>query len=94
VPGEIVSEDLIGVHWIPAPFSAAGIGIDRFGSVVVDGIGNGIVDGVGGSLDIYDGLWLRSVFVLEEKCEQENGDDYVGNGFHNKKKETRKKKKV
>jgi hypothetical protein len=94
VPGEIVSEDLIGVYWIPTPFGTAGIGVNEFGSVVVDGIENGIVDGVCGGMDINDCFWLGSVFVLKEKHQKEDGDDDVRDGFHNKKKETRKKKKV
>ncbi len=68
VPDEIVSENLVGVYWMPSPFGASGIGVNWFGSVVVDGFENGVVDGVCGGLDINDGFWLGSVFVLEEKC--------------------------
>ena len=56
VSGEVVSENLIGVYWMTAPFCATGIGVDGFGGVVVDGFENGIVNGVCGGLDIYYGF--------------------------------------
>jgi len=77
---------------MPTPFGATGIGVNGFGRVMVDGTENGIMDGVCGGVDIYDGLWLRSEFVLEEEQQEENGDDDVRDGFHDQVK--RKKEKV
>ena len=67
VTSEVVSEDLTGVYWMPAPLGAAGIGVDGFGGVVMDLPEYSIMDGVDGGLDIYDGPWLGRVFVLKEK---------------------------
>jgi hypothetical protein len=93
IPGEIVSEDLIGVDWIPTPFGTAGIGVNGDGSVMVDGFKNSVVDGVGGGTNINDGLRLLSVFVLEEEQQKEDGDDDVRDGFHDQVKSKKSKVK-